>query len=95
MCEWMHICNVVDSEDVKKITKTFLWFRNEAFCQNFELLVMQEWVHTCSDLGSGQVVAFRAHTFFNGCKMHCIGNKNNLLCMNGYTYVVMLIMDKR
>jgi hypothetical protein len=96
MCEWIHICNDVDSEqDVKKITKTFLWFGNEAFCQNFELLVMQEWVHTYSDLGSGQVVAFRTHTFFNGCKMHCIGNKNNLLCMNGYTYVVMLTMDKR
>jgi hypothetical protein len=23
-----------------------------------------------------------------------IGNKNELLCMNGYTYVVMLIVDK-
>jgi hypothetical protein len=46
---------------------------------------MQEWVHTCSDLGSGQVVAFRAHTFFNGCKMHCIGSKK--IVMHEWIYI--------
>jgi hypothetical protein len=30
----------------------FLWSRNESFCQNFELLVMIEWVRTCNDLNS-------------------------------------------
>jgi hypothetical protein len=31
---------------------------------------------------------------YNGCKVCCIGNKNNLLCVNGYTYVMLLIMYK-
>ncbi len=31
---------------------------------------------------------------FNGCKVHCVSNKNNLLCASGYTYVMMLIVDK-
>lgn len=34
------------------------------------------------------------HNETNGCKLGHIGNKNNLLCMNGYTYVVMLIVNK-
>ncbi len=29
-----------------------------------------------------------------GAKMCHIGNVNNLLCMNAFTYVVMLVMDK-
>jgi len=39
MCEWIHICNDVDSEqNVKETTITFLWFISEAFCWLFELL---------------------------------------------------------
>jgi len=39
VCEWIHICNDVDSEqNVKRTTITFLWFINEAFCWLFELL---------------------------------------------------------
>jgi hypothetical protein len=35
------------------------------------------------------------HCHFNGCNVSCIGNKCNMLCANGYTYVVMLIMDNK
>ncbi len=67
---------------------------NEAFCQNFELLVTWECMHTCSDLDSGQVTTFGTHAYVSECKIYWIGNKNNLLCMHGYTCVVMLIMYK-
>jgi hypothetical protein len=32
---------------------------------------------------------------FNGCQMCCMGNNSNLLCVNGYTYVMTLIVDKK
>jgi hypothetical protein len=59
---------------VEKDTKTFLEYVNEAFCQNFELLVTWECVHTCSDFDSGQVIIFGTHTYVNECKIYCIGN---------------------
>jgi len=34
MCEWIHIGSDIDNgQDVEKITKTFLSFRNENLCQ--------------------------------------------------------------
>jgi hypothetical protein len=73
ICKYPHICNEVDvRQNMKKTTNFFLWFGNEVFYQNFELFVTCEWVHTCNDLDSGQII-----TYFNMCKMHYIGNKNN------------------
>ncbi len=45
-------------------------------------------------LDSGQVTTFGSHTYVSECKIYCIGNKNNLLCVHGYTCVVMLIIYK-
>ncbi len=42
---------------------------------------MHEWVYICNDIDNGQVVIFVANTYFNGCKMCHINNKNNLLCV--------------
>jgi hypothetical protein len=55
--------------------QNIFWFGNETFCQVFEFLVIEKWVHTCNDLHNEQVVTFGAYTYFNGCKMCYIGNK--------------------
>ncbi len=91
MHEWIHICNDVDNEqDVEKDIKTFLQYANEAFCQNFELLVTQEWVHTCSDLDSGHLE--HIHMSANAKFIVLVTRTTYYACMD--TCVVMLIIYK-
>ncbi len=35
------------------------------------------------------------HIYLNGCKMCYVDNKNNLLCMNAFTWAMTLIVDKK
>jgi len=39
-----------------------------------------------------QVVAFKTHIYFYGCKIYHIDNNNNFLCVNRYTYNVMELL---
>jgi hypothetical protein len=53
---------------------------------------MGEWVHTCNNLDNGQVIAFGAHTYFNGCKMCHIDIKKTCYVLLS---TLILVMDKR
>jgi hypothetical protein len=53
---------------------------------------MGEWVHTCNNLDNGQVIAFGAHTYFNGAKCAIlIIKKTCYVCLS----TPILVMDKR
>jgi hypothetical protein len=94
MCKWIHICNDVDSGQQVKKPPEHLLIWEWGLLSRFWIPCYIRMGHTCNDLHNEHIVAFGAYTYFNGCKMCYIGNKNNLSCVNGYTYVVMLIMYK-
>ncbi len=48
---------------------------------------MREWVHICSDVDSGKNMKKITRVFL------WFGKKNSLLCVNGYTYVMVLIVN--
>jgi hypothetical protein len=48
---------------------------------------MHEWVHICSDANSGKNMKKIIGAFF------WFGKKNNLLCVNGYIYVMVLMVN--
>ncbi len=66
MCEWIHICSDIDSEqDMDKITRTFGDLVRRIICYM--------WIHICSDIGSGEDTEKATRTFL------CFRNKAFLL----------------